>query len=565
MSEDAPFLTIGMACYDDMAGVYMTVTSLMLHHHDQMPQCEIIVVDNNPDSKDGKTTGRWVRGQPRCRYIPYREHKGTAQPREQVFRHARGRYVLCVDSHVMFPCGAIERLIGFYRKNPDTSDLYSGPLLKDHGGLADTHQRPGWGKYAYGIWSRDKEGRGRSPDDEPFEIWQNGFFCFTCRRDAWVGFHPQFRGFGGCETYVCEKFRQRGDKVVCLPFLRGTHKFFYHDTQRRTYPKGLGDRFRNYVIGFAELGLPLDGVLKEFRRRPEDAHRILSAPQSAPSSSGGPQAEYAVVADPQYGGSRLRGLALARHLDCKILKPNQVAGMANRETIIAVKRGFPCSIREKCERLIFDPLDSFFATPDVDPEKYWSELWNDYRFDAVIATSPACAEVMRAALPDFVAVHTVPHPADPKPEPTWRDPAGPVVYAGWERFIASKLDVIRDACRRIGREFLSSRSESMLKGASAALALRCAPFSTPIFLCCKPAIKIANAAAAGLPCVATDDPAITSLHPEVVTVGQEFTAEELAEALERAIEAGPLKAAYRQEDFLRDMDSVIHSRQEAPA
>lgn len=136
-----PFLTIGMAAYDNEVEVYFTVTSLMNHHSEVMPDCEIIVVDNNPASAEGQTMQRWVRGQPRCRYVPFPDVKGTAQSREQVFRHARGKFVLCIDSHVMFPCGALRRLIDFYRENSETSDLYSGPLLKDRGDIADTHQR----------------------------------------------------------------------------------------------------------------------------------------------------------------------------------------------------------------------------------------------------------------------------------------------------------------------------------------------------------------------------------------------------------------------------------------
>ena len=55
-----PPLTIGTACYDDFDGVYFTVTSLLLHHADVMDQCEIVVIDNCPQSEQGRMTRDWV-------------------------------------------------------------------------------------------------------------------------------------------------------------------------------------------------------------------------------------------------------------------------------------------------------------------------------------------------------------------------------------------------------------------------------------------------------------------------------------------------------------------------
>ena len=67
----------------------------------------------------------------------------------------------------------------------------------------------------FGQWSTDE--RGADPDAPPFEITMQGLGLFACRRDAWPGFHPEFRGFGGEEYYIHEKFRRNGAKVLCLP------------------------------------------------------------------------------------------------------------------------------------------------------------------------------------------------------------------------------------------------------------------------------------------------------------------------------------------------------------
>ena len=42
---------------------------------------------------------------------------------------------------------------------------------------------------------------------------------------AWPGFPAAFRGFGGEEAYIHEKFRRAGGRRLCLPWLRWMHRF----------------------------------------------------------------------------------------------------------------------------------------------------------------------------------------------------------------------------------------------------------------------------------------------------------------------------------------------------
>ncbi len=70
----------------------------------------------------------------------------------------------------------------------------------------------------WGIWGTDP--RGLDPEGEPFEIPMQGMGVFSCRQSAWQGFNPLFRGFGGEEGYIHEKFRQAGGRCLCLPWLR---------------------------------------------------------------------------------------------------------------------------------------------------------------------------------------------------------------------------------------------------------------------------------------------------------------------------------------------------------
>lgn len=98
--------------------------------------------------------------------------------------------------------------------------------------------------------------------DEPFEIGMQGLGIFTCRRDAWLGFNPRFRGFGGEEFYIHEKFRQAGRTCWCLPWLRWLHRF--GRPQGVPYALSVEDRIWNYLVGWSELGLPLDSIYEHF-------------------------------------------------------------------------------------------------------------------------------------------------------------------------------------------------------------------------------------------------------------------------------------------------------------
>jgi glycosyltransferase involved in cell wall biosynthesis len=253
-----------MACYDDFNGVYFSVQALQLYHAEAMRDVEVLVVDNCPDSRDGQSVRdfvtHWVSG---GRYIAAPEKVGTAAPRELVFREAAGQAVLCVDSHVLIAPGAIRKLIEFYDAHPACRDLLHGPMLSDDGKKAATHMEPVWRCEMFGVWGFDP--RGDDPDGPAFEIPMHGCGLMSCRKDAWLGFNRRFRGFGGEEGYIHEKFRQAGRKVLCLPMLRWLHRF--GRPAGVPYPLTVENKVRNYLLGKLELGLPYDDVLDHFTPR----------------------------------------------------------------------------------------------------------------------------------------------------------------------------------------------------------------------------------------------------------------------------------------------------------
>ena len=258
-------LTIGLATYDDYDGAYFTVQSIRLYHPEVLSDTEILVLDNNPTGPAAKLLKGLASSVEGYRYVPIADLKGTAV-RDAIFKHTRSPYVLCLDSHVLMEPGSIRRLLDYFHSNPETNDLLQGPMLDDGLQGVATHFNPEWDGGMYGKWGADE--RGFDPEAPPFEIEMQGLGMFACRRDAWLGFNPRFRGFGGEEGYIHEKFRQAGARTLCLPFLRWLHRFGRPGGV--PYPNYLEDRLRNYMLGWSELGLDLAPVEDHFMDLMED-------------------------------------------------------------------------------------------------------------------------------------------------------------------------------------------------------------------------------------------------------------------------------------------------------
>jgi hypothetical protein len=256
-----PVLTVGMATYNDFDGVYFTLQALRLYQ--DMEDVELLVVDNFGCEDTRCLVEGWTGG----RYLLRKDVQGTAAPRDLVFREAAGEIVLCCDSHVLFPPGVIARLKQFYREHPECDDLVQGPLLYDDARSISTHMDPVWRDEFWGTWGTDP--RGLDPEGAPFEIPMQGLGAFACRKSAWLGFNPRFRGFGGEEGYIHEKFRQAGRRTLCMPWFRWMHRF--GRPAGVPYRLTFEDKFRNYLIGHAELGLDVASVINQCSARLPDA------------------------------------------------------------------------------------------------------------------------------------------------------------------------------------------------------------------------------------------------------------------------------------------------------
>ena len=249
-----------MATHDDYDGVYFTIQSIRMFHPEVLNDIEFIIIDNNPAGKHGKCIRdllNWIK-EP-VQYLPFTKYNSTSI-KNKIFSLADTPYVLSIDCHVLLEPGSIKKLIDFYDRKYDDGNLLQGPLVYDDFTNISTHMDLKWGGYMWGVWGTDD--RGTDPDGLPFEIPAQGCGLFSCRKDAWLGFNPNFKGFGGEEGYIQEKYRKSNKKTLCLPFLRWMHRFSRPDGIH--YPNNLQDRYKNYILGFSELGLDLKEVKEVF-------------------------------------------------------------------------------------------------------------------------------------------------------------------------------------------------------------------------------------------------------------------------------------------------------------
>lgn len=259
--------SIVLPSYNNYTEVYFTVQSLRLYHN--LRNCEIVVVDNFGDielEKFIKEKGCGV-----VRYEKYTEITGVSAAKNHGIAVSRGEFILCMDSHCLIRPGTLDG-------SPWSDDLVQGPNLFNNMIDHRFEWLPQWRSGMWGIWA---PGIVRPEDFEaleehckkeiavkmfkeeikicalptdPFEIWAMGAGFFACRRESWLGFNPNFRGFGGETGYLQEKYRKAGRKVWCDPRMEWVH-YFCNIGRTIPFPCPMIDRVRNYLIGFAELGI----------------------------------------------------------------------------------------------------------------------------------------------------------------------------------------------------------------------------------------------------------------------------------------------------------------------
>jgi hypothetical protein len=240
-------LTVGMATYDDFDGVYFTVQSLRMYHN--LKNAEIIVLDNNPNSEHGIKTKEFISGWTGglVQYISIKD-KISSFNKYRIVDYASGKYILILDCHVLLVSGALDSLLEYYTNHPNCKDLIQGPLLYDDLKNYSTEFKEEWRGDMYGTWYTNSEAYNTG---QPFEIQIQGMGLCSFEKQNWPGISEHFKGFGGEEGYIAEKFRRNGGKNICLPQLQWVHRFGRPNGVK--YSLLLEDRIWNYFVGWLEI------------------------------------------------------------------------------------------------------------------------------------------------------------------------------------------------------------------------------------------------------------------------------------------------------------------------
>jgi len=333
-------LSVGMPVWDDYDGAAFSIQNLRLTN--DMSNIELIVINTKPDAPGSDSLKSQVLGSfssmtAGTKYVEAPEIIGPAGAKERVFLEAEGDAVVCQDAHVLYKPNTMNKLIDYYDEHPDTQNLICGPLLHDDLRTISTHFDDVWRGEMWGIWGNAwkspdgtlfahldiKDGNectfislemnykeievldpvtkepmllmkdnyvealmkkgfillGDNPDDE-FPVPAQGCGMFSCRKDAWLHFNSDFRGFGGEEMYIHTKYRQAGHEVICLGFMKWWHRFTR--AHGVTFPLERWDKVRNYVLGHNELKLSLEPVYLHFVESglfsPEDWEILVKDP-----------------------------------------------------------------------------------------------------------------------------------------------------------------------------------------------------------------------------------------------------------------------------------------------
>lgn len=267
-----PFLTVGMATYDEYDSTWATLNNLRLSLRRILPaDHEFVIVNNHPDGDETKSLVKLAKDAGNVRLVNW-PAAGTAS-RQQVFANANGLFTLCLDCHVMLELSALGRLVEYLRTRTTSNDLYQGVVVLDNFRTKYTHMALAWRNKMFGTWGCDPRIHG----DEPFEIPNQGLGLFCCRTEAWPGFNPLFRGFGGEEGYLHFKFNKRGDKCWCIPWLEWYHNF--RNGRKTPYSNRLPDRIYNYFVGWYELEREEESIISHFSQyvKPEVLRNLQTA------------------------------------------------------------------------------------------------------------------------------------------------------------------------------------------------------------------------------------------------------------------------------------------------
>ena len=238
--DEKPVVSVCIATHDEYENTWNTITSILLHDNDLVD--EIVICDNSPaGSKHAELLKRQCRGIQKVVWDRIVAPPSALLYKDRAIRKSSGDVIIVCDCHVQFHEGAIKSVVDYFRANRNSKNLIMGPCYNSAVHLYATNQmlysnepyeipesanvrqgvvmRGG----TYGVWVTDN--RALNPESAPFEIQQQGTGAMAFHRNAWTTPLRSFYGHGGTETWIMERFRQNGGKVLCHPKFRWVHQW----------------------------------------------------------------------------------------------------------------------------------------------------------------------------------------------------------------------------------------------------------------------------------------------------------------------------------------------------
>lgn len=266
-----PLLTIGCSNYDDIEGWFWTASILRQFHVPvSNKEVQLLLVDDMiAPQKELQTMCNLFH----AKYVHKPKSKGPAHGKCSVFEEADGLYTLLLDSHVLCCPNSIDYILDGIRNNKIQNDIWSGPLINEHGAIYATEFEMKWRGEMFGIWHTDPDiASGKITEKE---ICGMGSAYFCVKTDNFVAnpFPREFFGFGGEEIIFSEIQRQKyGAKHMCHSALKWQHRFYR--PKPVTYRLTVNDKMRNYVVGFYYCGWDVQQPVDYFKKRlPEVQHQ----------------------------------------------------------------------------------------------------------------------------------------------------------------------------------------------------------------------------------------------------------------------------------------------------
>ena len=124
----APLVTIGVPLYNEEHFIAKTLDSLLAQDYTHW---EMIISDDASTDRSGKICERYVRKDPRIRYLRNRNNLGCVRNCNRLVELASGQYFLWAFQHDLYEPTYLSRCVEFMNSYPDLALCYSRTSLID--------------------------------------------------------------------------------------------------------------------------------------------------------------------------------------------------------------------------------------------------------------------------------------------------------------------------------------------------------------------------------------------------------------------------------------------------